>query len=202
MNHLVVFSHPNPKSFNRAILDTYVTALREAGQETRVRDLYALAFQPTLTASDLIGASTAQLAADVRAEQEQVAWADVITFIYPLWWAGMPAIAKGWVDRVFTEGFAYTFGEGGLTRLLATKRAVTITTLGDSCENYRRLGFIDAMDKLMDGILFDFAGISPIEHKYFGSVVTSSDEERRQMLADVARLAKRVAAEAGAPSGR
>jgi NAD(P)H dehydrogenase (quinone) len=195
MNHLVVFSHPNPRSFNRAILDTYVTTLTESGQAARVRDLYALAFQPTLTASDLIGAVTAQLAEDVRIEQEHVAWADVITFIYPLWWAGMPAIAKGYVDRVFTEGFAYAFGEGGLRKLLATKRAVTITTLGDSCENYRRLGFFDAMDKLMDGILFDFAGITPIEHKYFGSVATSSDEERRQMLAEVARLAMRVAAE-------
>jgi NAD(P)H dehydrogenase (quinone) len=194
MNHLVVFSHPNPKSFNRAILDAYVTALKEEGQETRVRDLYALAFQPTLTANDLIGAAASSVAEDVRVEQEHVAWANVITFIYPLWWAGMPAIAKGYVDRVFTEGFAYAFGEGGLRKLLATKRAVTITTLGDSCENYRRLGFFDAMDKLMDGILFDFAGITPIEHKYFGSVVVSSDEERRQMLADVARLAKRAAA--------
>jgi NAD(P)H dehydrogenase (quinone) len=195
MNHLVVFSHPNPKSFNRAILDSYVMALREAGQEARVRDLYALAFQPVLTANDLIGAGKAQLTQDVRAEQEHVAWADVITFIYPLWWAGMPAIAKGYVDRVFSEGFAYTFDEGGLRKLLATKRAVTITTLGDSCENYRRLGFIDAMDKLMDGILFDFAGITPVEHKYFGSVVTSSDEERRQMLEEVVRLARRVAVE-------
>ena len=193
MKHLAVFSHPNPKSFNRAILDAFVAAVQERGDEVRVRDLYALAFQPVLKASDLVGAAAGRVAEEVRAEQEHVAWADLITFIYPLWWGGMPAIAKGYVDRVFSEGFAYAFDEKGLTRLLTGKKALTITTLGDTVENYRAQGFFDAMNTLMDGILFDFAGIEAIEHKYFGSVPLATDDERKRMLDDVRDLVRRLA---------
>jgi NAD(P)H dehydrogenase (quinone) len=192
MKHVVVFSHPNPRSFNRAILDSYVGALEHGGHEVRVRDLYGLGFQPVLSATDLVGAASGRVAEDVRVEQEHVAWADVVTFIYPLWWAGMPAVAKGYLDRVFSEGFAYAFDETGLRKLLASKGAVTITTLGDTSENYRRLGFFDAMNRLMDGILFDFAGLKPLEHKYFGSVVLTTDDERRRMLEEVVDLARRI----------
>ncbi len=190
MNHLVVYSHPNPKSFNRAILDAYVEALEQNGHAVRVRDLYALEFQPVLTASDLAGAPKGNVAVEIRTEQAHVAWADVITFIYPLWWAGMPAIAKGYVDRVFTDGFAYRFGSKGLERLLSAKKAVTITTLGDTEENYRKKGFFEAMDKLMDEILFDFPGISVLAHKYFGAVPLATDADRKRMLDEVRLLAK------------
>jgi NAD(P)H dehydrogenase (quinone) len=192
MKHLAIFSHPNPESFNRAILDAYVGALNERGQDVRVRDLYALEFSPVLTASDLAGAAAGRVAEDVRTEQQHVAWADVITFIFPLWWGGMPAIAKGYVDRVFSEGFAYTFDEKGLNRRLTGKNALTITTLGDTMENYRRQGFFDAMNRVMDGILFDFSGITAIEHKYFGSVPSATNDERRQMLDEVRALAREL----------
>jgi NAD(P)H dehydrogenase (quinone) len=181
MNHLVVFSHPNPRSFNRAILDAYTAALQERGREVRVRDLYALGFDPVLS-----------LAPEVRAEQEHVRWADVIAFIYPLWWAGMPAIAKGYVDRVFTEGFAYSFGPNGLERHLTGKKVLTITTLGDTLENYTKRAFIESMDRLMDGIMFDFAGLEVLGHTYFGSVPTVTDGQRKEMLEDVRRLALSV----------
>jgi NAD(P)H dehydrogenase (quinone) len=192
MRHLAVFSHPNPKSFNRAILDTYVAACKEKGDEVRVRDLYALAFQPALSATDLAGVTAGRVAEEIRVEQEHIAWADLIAFIFPLWWGGMPAIAKGYVDRVFSEGFAYSFDENGLRRLLTAKKALTITTLGDTAENYREKGFFDAMNRLMDGILFDFSGIAALEHVYFGAVPLVSDDERGRMLHDVKELVRRL----------
>jgi NAD(P)H dehydrogenase (quinone) len=190
MNHLAILGHPNQASFNRAILDSYVAALNGQGHDVRVRNLYALNFSPVLTANDLVGAAAGRVADDVRIEQEHVAWANVVTFIFPLWWGGMPAILKGYVDRVFTEGFAYTFDEKGLNRRLTDKKAVTITTLGDTMENYRRQGFFDAMNKIMDGIMFDFSGIEPIEHRYFGSVPSATSDERKQMLEEVEALAR------------
>ncbi len=192
MNHLLIFSHPNPKSFNHAILETLSEALRKNGHEVRVRDLYALKFDSVLKGSDLEMAGKQPPAEDVQEEQKHVAWADVLTFIYPLWWAGMPAIAKGYMDRVFSEGFAYRFDEKGHHRLLAAKKILTITTLGDTEENYRTKGFFTAMDKLMDGIAFDFAGLQVIGHKYFCSVPLVSDAERKKMLEEVRQLACKI----------
>jgi NAD(P)H dehydrogenase (quinone) len=193
VKHLIVFAHPNPGSFNRAILDTFSAALRERKSEVRIRDLYAMNFSPVLTGEELAGMAKGKIPEGVRTEQEHVAWADCITFIYPLWWAGMPAIAKGYVERVFTEGFAYSFGAGGLKKLLEGKKVVTIVTLGDTEENYRKNGFFEAMDRLMDGVMFDFPGLAPVGHIYFGSVPTVGDAERKKMLEQVRGLAAKFA---------
>lgn len=192
MNHLVVYSHPNPKSFNHAILEAFSKALKEKGDEVRIRDLYAQNFDAVLKASDFEAMAEKRASEDVLEEQKHVAWADVITFIFPLWWAGMPAIARGYLDRVLSDGFAYRFDEKGHHRLLADKKALTITTLGDSEANYREKGFFKAMDLLMDGIAFDFAGLQPIGHKYFCSVPLVSHEERTKMLVDVRKLAEEI----------
>ena len=98
MKHLIVYCHPNPESFNHAILTTLSKALREAGHELRVRDLYALGFDPVLTGSELASVQKGEIPDDVRAEQEHVSWAEVITFVFPLWWAGMPAMLKGYLE--------------------------------------------------------------------------------------------------------
>ena len=119
-----------------------------------------------------------------------VAWADVLTFIYPLWWAGPPAIAKGYLDRVFSAGFAYSFGPGGLQRLLTDKQVATIVTIGDTEENYTEKGIFEALDRLMDEVTFDFSGIQPVWHKYFGSVPLVTDDDRRKMLEEVRELAR------------
>ena len=189
MKHLIIYSHPNPKSFNHAILETYEAALKEAGHEVRVRDLYAESYDPVLKGEELAIMAEGKIPESMKEEQVHVAWADVLTFVYPLWWAGPPAIAKGYMDRVFSAGFAYTFGPDGLVRLLSDKQVATIVTIGDTMENYGEKGFFKAMDLLMDEITFDFSGIRPIWHKYFGSVPLVSDDERKQMLEEVRALA-------------
>lgn len=192
MKHLIIYSHPNPQSFNHAILETYIDAVRARGDEGQVRDLYQLNFQPVLSAEDLAGFSEGKIAPEIVTEQEFVAWADLITFIYPLWWAGMPAIAKGYIDRVFCDGFAYRFGPDGLEPLLKGKKAMTITTLGDTSENYEKQGFFEAMDKLTDGISFAFSGLHSIDHIYFGAVPLVSHEERRAMLNEVKTIVSQL----------
>jgi NAD(P)H dehydrogenase (quinone) len=189
MKILVVYSHPNPKSFNHAILETLTGTLRKRGDEVRVRDLYTLGFDPVLKASDFEAIAEQRAQDDVREEQKHVAWADVLVFLFPLWWAGPPAVAKGYMDRVFSDGFAYRFDEKGHHRLLSSKKVLTITTLGDTEENYRKKGFFEAMNRLMDGITFDFSGLQVIGHKYFGSVPSAGDPERKRMLEEVRALA-------------
>ncbi|MEJ1715164.1 NAD(P)H-dependent oxidoreductase, partial [Escherichia coli] len=82
--------------------------LQKKGHEVEVRDLYEMQFQPTLGRSEMIGG----IGEDVVVEQEYLKWADVITFIYPIWWTGLPAIMKGYIDRVFSYGFAYKYVNG------------------------------------------------------------------------------------------
>lgn len=125
MNHLIVFAHPHQESFNRAILDTAVRALQTKGHEVHVRDLYQLGFNPVLTGEDTAEMKKGSTPADIQAEQAFITKADVITFVYPVWWTGLPAILKGYVDRVFAYGFAYQYNsQGGIDKLLAGKKGV------------------------------------------------------------------------------
>ena len=124
MNHLIVLAHPNPKSFTHALADAYAAELVKMGHEFVFRDLYALGFNPVLQPSEL----NAEPLADARAEQERVKNADATAFFYPLWWASMPAILKGYIDRVFTHGVAYRF-DGNVMRGLLKGRTNLLVTI-------------------------------------------------------------------------
>ncbi len=185
MHHLVLFAHPNNASFSHAILDTVVDGLTAAGHTVDVRDLYALNFQPVLQGSDLAGFRSGNIPDDIRIEQEHVSRADSIIVIHPLWWTGLPAILKGWFDRVFSFGFAYSFNETGLVRLLAGKRAVIFTTHGLPHEAYESTGMYHALTMTSDTGIFDFCGIEVVRHTFFSSVPSVDDATRKQYLEDV-----------------
>lgn len=124
MQVLIVYAHPEPKSFNGAMKELAVETMRAAGHEVVVSDLYAMGFNPVTGPADFQGEradpaflsiateqarafETGTLAADIVAEQEKVRRADLLILQFPIWWFGMPAIMKGWADRVFARGFAY-----------------------------------------------------------------------------------------------
>ena len=139
MRVLVVYAHPEPRSFNGAMKDLAVGVLERAGHEVRVSDLYAKRFDPVPHPDNFIERNNTELfvlgqeqlhaqqrgtvSPDVREEQEVVSWAELIIFQFPLWWWSVPAILKGWFDRVMTNGFAY--GDG--TDLVGRKALVTVT---------------------------------------------------------------------------
>lgn len=137
MRALVLFCHPRQDSFSAAVLGTVTARLDAAGWEHRVRDLYRSNFSPVLTAQELDGyldeaTNTAPVAQDVADLQ----WADTLIFVYPTWWYGLPAMLKGWLDRVLVPGVAFVMpkaeGENigpGLTNI---KRLGVFTTCGAS----------------------------------------------------------------------
>ncbi|MGG2094753.1 NAD(P)H-dependent oxidoreductase [Bacillus sp. S13(2024)] len=192
MKHLLVYAHPNPQSFNYAILETLQGQLQEKGHEVRVRDLYAINFNPILAANDFISFSQGNTPADIQAEQEHITWADVITFIYPVWWTGLPAILKGYVDRVFSHGFAYAYGANGIEKLLTGKKSLLLSTMGNSQENYDASGMFEAMKKTTDAGIFDFTGIETVEHAFYTSVPSVDDATRKQYLEEVKELVNRL----------
>ncbi|SSY93038.1 General stress protein 14 [Aggregatibacter aphrophilus] len=122
MKHLIISAHPNPQSFNRALVEEVIKATRQVGAETVVRDLYTLDFNPVLSWSELNATMEGIVPAEIKFEQKLIAEAELITFIYPLWWMGFPAILKGYLDRVLSYGFAYQNENGVSVGLLGNKR--------------------------------------------------------------------------------
>lgn len=185
MKHLIVYAHPNPKSFNHAILETLQGELLERGHEVRVRDLYKVGFNPVLSSYDFEMLSQGTVPPDIHEEQEHISWADVIITIYPVWWTGLPAMLKGYFDRVLTHGFAYAYGENGPEQLLKGKRGVFFTTQGNPREVYTASHMFDAMKKTTDEGIYAFTGIETIDHIFFTSVPSVDDEKRREYLDEV-----------------
>ena len=164
MKVLLVFAHPERNSLNGALRDVAVAELQAQGHEVRVSDLYADGWKAAVDRSDfpdvghderlrVAGASGEAFAAgalteDVKAEQEKLLWADTLILQFPLWWYSMPAILKGWVDRVYAFGFAYGVGERSDTHwgdrfgegTLAGKRAMLIVTVGGWATHYAPRG--------------------------------------------------------------
>jgi NAD(P)H dehydrogenase (quinone) len=187
MRHLIVYSHPNPKSFNHAILETYTAELKKQGHEVRVRDLYELKFDPILKATELEGFVKGVFPKDIHDEQEHIRWAEALTLLCPIWWGGFTSQLRGYLDRVFSLGFAYDETPRGL---LTDKKIFTINTIGAPESLYENEGFFKGMNKILDDIVFKFCGIQVVGHKYFSFVGGCTQEERRIMLEDVRELAR------------
>ncbi|MGX1307852.1 NAD(P)H dehydrogenase (quinone) [Amorphus suaedae] len=102
MKVLVVYAHPCDGSFNAAVRDRLVGGLADAGHEVRVADLYAEGFDPVMGPAERETYHTpGENEAPVAGELERLRWCDALVFVYPTWWFGLPAILKGWLDRVF-----------------------------------------------------------------------------------------------------
>jgi NAD(P)H dehydrogenase (quinone) len=130
---LVIYCHPQANSFVAAARDRVLAGLATGGAEVRFTDLYADGFDPGFTASDhgnhLVAGtdpSLASYAADLQ-------WCDTLVLVYPTWWSGQPAMLKGWIDRVWVHGVAWTLPEGAnrlAPGLRNVRRLVAVTTHG------------------------------------------------------------------------
>ena len=137
MRALVLYAHPLEGSFNAAIRDQVIAQLETAGVETRVNDLYQHKFQACLSPDELSNYVNCPDNVDVvKSEVEDLQWADTLIFIYPTWWYGLPAILKGWLDRVLLPDVAFLMPDAthanirpGLTNI---KRIGVFTTCGAS----------------------------------------------------------------------
>ena len=136
MKTLVIFCHPSANSFAAAVLDTSVAALHAAGHEVRVTDLYAEGFDPVFSAHDhehhLDDPSTKP---DIAHHAANLRWCESLVLVYPSWWAGQPAMLKGWIDRVWVNGVAWELPTDGdrLRPLLRNiRRLHVVTTHGSS----------------------------------------------------------------------
>ena len=128
MKHLLVYAHPNKESFSHAILERCLETLSRLGAQVEVRDLYAMGFNPVYGLDDMGPVNKDHLPNDVILEQSYIKECDKITIISPIWWGYLPAILKGYFDRVFTEGFAYHQVDNQTIGLLSDKKIGMINT--------------------------------------------------------------------------
>jgi NAD(P)H dehydrogenase (quinone) len=207
MNVLIVYAHPEPKSFNAALRDLAKSTLEAKGHVVRISDLYAQDFEARVTRGafrsakdpdmlNIIGEQahawkTDGFAAEIKAEIDAIAWADFVIVQCPIWWFGPPAIVKGWMDRVFVPGFTYGRGKWFETGGLAGKRAMLSVTVDASLAAYSARGRYGDLDAMLwpANLSLRFVGFDVLK-PFCAPKVSESPEIRRHSLeAYAARLA-------------
>lgn len=174
---LIVNGHPDAKSFGGRLASRYALGATQAGAEVRQVALRDIKFDPILHA----GYRKIQpLEPGLVAIQQDILWADHLVFVYPVWWGTMPALLKGFLDRVFLPGFAFRFHGPRSYRwkgLLSGRSARLIITM-DGPPSIVRLLFRDPAVHMMKGMTLEFCGIRPVRVMYVGSVKRSSRARR------------------------
>lgn len=165
---LILFAHPDRNSFNFSLLKIAIDTLRNDGHEVEVDDLYALNFDPLMTVTELREGS---LPDHILAEQDKVRWAKSLIFIFPIWWWGPPAILKGWLERVLSQGFAFQY-DVTLNRLvgkLNERKALVITTSSADPSTYESQWQAESQTSYVSDIL-NICGVGPIKVLNFNNV--------------------------------
>lgn len=202
MKVLIVFAHPEPKSFGSSLLERAVRTLASCGHEVKVSNLYDAGFEPVARGSDFIDrrfpdrlqydreqkhASQGQgFAPDIQAEIDKLMWCDLLILQFPLWWFSVPAIMKGWIDRVFANGTVYggggmRFDNGGLKGRKAML-AITTGCLPGMVEPDGLLGGIDVILWPLHHGTFRYSGMAPLPPFLAWSIHYTDDEARERYL--------------------
>jgi len=184
MKVLIVLGHPRSASLCGALACAFADGAREAGMDLATLDLATLDFDPNVRH----GSPRQQpFEDDLLRARELIAWADHLVFVYPTWWGSTPALLKGFIDRVMTEGFSFSTCDGGTgyRGLLGGRSAQLITTM-DTPPLVHRFIYHQPGRHAMAGATLGFCGISPVRYLAFGPV-KDADAGQRQRWIDRAR---------------
>ena len=192
---LVVYCHPNPKSYTHAVLEAVEAGLR-GGQATIERiDLHADGFDPVLVVDETRRRRDLDKVEATQRYRELVAWCDALVLVYPVWWGGFPAMLKGFVDRVFVSGLTYSFAG-------RPKQAVLPEGLmrGKELDCFYTLDSPAIVAWLDPGwwssyfSVFKYCGFRAVRRHYLTPLKHTSRETREAWLREVERRARRLAA--------
>ncbi|KAF0094583.1 MAG: NAD(P)H oxidoreductase YRKL [Puniceicoccaceae bacterium 5H] len=162
MHILIVYSHPKPDSLTASVAKTLASAIESSpGTHTaEIADLASEGFDPRFTQRDIavqLGQS-AQLP-EIAAEQRRIDRADALVLVYPVYWWAFPALLKGWIDRVFMNGWAYDDrSTPGEVKKLLSLPVHTIAIGGADERTYARHGYFGAMKLQINQGIFDYCG--------------------------------------------
>lgn len=190
MRALVVYCHPRASSFTAAVRDAVIQKLNQSGAETRLTDLYAQKFNPVLSTEEHSGyLDCPKNCAAVVKDVEDLRWCDTLIFVYPTWWYGLPAMLKGWLDRVLLPDVAFLMPDDVNKTIRPGLPHITRLGVFTTCGASRWLTFlVGAPGKrtLLRGVGFLCA---PRVQKIFAAhylMDSSTDQTRRRHLDRVA----------------
>ena len=214
MKVFIVYWHPEPKSFNAAMYRTASEALITAGHEVRSSNLHEMRFDPVssrdnfttikypdflkLQIEEMLATEVNGFSMEIEVEIGKVECCDLMIWQFPLWWFGMPAMLKGWVDRVFAMGRVYggdRFYDAGVFR---GKRAMLSLTTGGPDEAYRKGAFngdINAILRPIQRGMLQFVGFDVLEPHIVYGPARLSEEQRKERLATYASRFQGIASE-------
>ncbi|PKM22410.1 MAG: NADPH:quinone reductase [Gammaproteobacteria bacterium HGW-Gammaproteobacteria-14] len=180
MNILVILGHPDRSSLSGALAEAFAAGACEAGATVKLLRLGELEFDPILWHGYRGGQP---LEADIQQAQEDILQADHLVWVFPIWWGGLPALLKGFIDRVFLPGFAFRYRRGSSLwdRLLAGRKATVLATMDSPVWYYRWVQHRPAYHQLRHSIL-GFSGITPMRWYGFGPVRTASQAQRETWI--------------------
>ncbi len=185
---LVVLGHPSNQSFCAALSSAYVNSARAVGHEVQVVELGALKFDPVLHD----GYQQVQpLEPDLLHAQSLIRWAEHLVFVFPIWWGGIPALLKGFLDRVLLPGFAFKYQSNSPfpTQLLKGRSADLLVSMDTPPWYYRWVYRMPGLEQMRRTTL-GFCGIRPQKTLTFGPVISSSTTQRETWLQQVRKLAR------------
>ena len=183
---LVILGHPSITSFCSALADTYIHRAKITGHEVRVLRLGDLAFDPILHH----GYTQAQpLELDLLSAQSDILWATHLTLVFPIWWGGIPALMKGFIDRIFLPGFAFKYraGKAFPDKLLRGRTAHLLVTLDTPPWYYRWFYRMPGVHQMRKTTLA-FCGIKPIKTLLLGPLLGSTPAQREKWLKQAGAL--------------
>lgn len=183
---LIINGHPNKDSFNFGIAKAYKDGALQSGAEVREIVIADLDFNPNLQFGYQ---KRMELEPDLINAWEKIQWADHLVWIHPVWWGGLPAITKGFIDRLFLPGFAFKYRENSVwwDKLLKGKTARIITTLDQPGWYYRLFFGKPSVNQLKKSTL-EFCGIQPVKVTYVGVIKTSDEKQRQKWLEKIKLL--------------
>ncbi|MFP3592913.1 NAD(P)H-dependent oxidoreductase [Chryseobacterium sp. SIMBA_038] len=183
---LIINGHPNKDSFNFGIAKAYKDGALQSGAEVQEIVIADLDFNPNLQFGYQ---KRIELEPDLINAWEKIQWADHLVWIHPVWWGGLPAITKGFIDRLFLPGFAFRYRENSVwwDKLLKGKSAHIITTLDQPSFYYRIFFGRPSVNQLKKSVL-EFCGIKPVKVTYVGIIRTSDDKQRQKWLEKIKLL--------------
>lgn len=212
MKVFIVYAHPEPQSFNAAMKNTMVETLENEGHEVKVSDLYAMSFDPVAKKEDFLELGDEQffkyakeqqhayrnqtLNPVIQEEFDKLLWADFIIFQFPMWWFSVPAILKGWFDKVLLFGGIYggEYGRYNQARLKGKIGMLSLTT-GSPKGSYAPDGFSgDIHEQILyhinHGVLY-FSGMTPLE-PFIAYTVSHDEDERKAYLESLSNRVKNI----------
>jgi len=190
MHVLAVFAHPRRDSLTGALLDATLAGLADAGHTSEVADLYREQFEARFQVADYAQFTGQTLPDDVLREQARVDRAQALVLVFPVWWWSFPAMLKGWMDRVFSEGWAYRF-EPGLSRgLLPDRPTLLLGVCGSRESTFRKYGYAEAMRVQLDVGILGYCGLRDVHTQLYYDVEEGA--ARRAEYLEQARAQGRI----------